>query len=314
MEPSVTASSSAEERRRAAPGVTDFYPSRRERSARFLERLDPVVHGRDAAEHGPLDPRQLEAFAERGFLFFERLFPAEEIRVVQSELERLRRLESLREEPRTVLEPGSGEVRSIFEVHRNHDLFSDLVREPRIAGIARQILGGEVYVHQSRINYKPGFRGKEFYWHSDFETWHVEDGMPRMRAISCSINLTDNDPCNGPVMVIPGSHLRYLTCVGETPAEHYKQSLRKQEYGVPDDASLTSLVEEGGIEAPTGSAGSVLFFDCNMMHGSSSNITPWPRSNVFFVYNSVENVLVAPFGGREPRPEFIASRDFTPLG
>ncbi|PSN08523.1 ectoine hydroxylase, partial [filamentous cyanobacterium CCT1] len=50
-------------------------------------------------------------------------------------------------------------------------------------------------------------------------------------------------------------------------------------------------------------------FDCNMMHGSSSNISPFPRSNVFFVYNSVHNRLVAPFGGTKPRPEFIAARE-----
>ena len=53
--------------------------------------------------------------------------------------------------------------------------------------IAEQILGSQVYIHQSRVNLKPGFKGKEFYWHSDFETWHIEDGMPRMRALSCSI-------------------------------------------------------------------------------------------------------------------------------
>jgi ectoine hydroxylase len=49
------------------------------------------------------------------------------------------------------------------------------------------------------------------------------------------------------------------------------------------------------------------------MHGSNGNITPLPRSNDFFVYNSVENALVAPFGGTAPRPGFVASRDAVPL-
>jgi ectoine hydroxylase len=44
------------------------------------------------------------------------------------------------------------------------------------------------------------------------------------------------------------------------------------------------------------------------MHGSNSNITPYPRSNVFFVYNSMENQLLAPIGGLKPRPEFVATR------
>jgi ectoine hydroxylase len=50
------------------------------------------------------------------------------------------------------------------------------------------------------------------------------------------------------------------------------------------------------------------------MHGSNSNITPFPRSNVFVVFNSVENTLGEPFGALSPRPTFIASRDFAPVG
>src|SRR3546814_19786785 len=97
---------------------------------------------------------------------------------------------------------------------------------------------------QSRLNYKPGFVGKEFYWHSDFETWHVEDGMPQMRALSMSILLAPNTVLNGPLMIIPGSHRKYLTCVGETPEDHYRSSLKKQEYGVPDRAEERSVGKE----------------------------------------------------------------------
>ena len=62
-----------------------------------------------------------------------------------------------------------------------------------------------------------------------------------------------------------------------------------------------------------GPAGSVTFFECNLMHGSNGNITPHPRRNVFFVYNSVENTLVEPFAAPSPRPTYIASRKFDPL-
>jgi ectoine hydroxylase len=68
------------------------------------------------------------------------------------------------------------------------------------------------------------------------------------------------------------------------------------------------MARQGGIQAPTGPAGSVTFFECNLMHGSNSNITPLPRSNIFMVFNSVENTLVEPFCGLAPRPDFIARR------
>jgi ectoine hydroxylase len=102
--------------------------------------------------------------------------------------------------------------------------------------------------------------------------------------------------------------MHYISCIGKTPQDHYKASLRKQEYGVPDDTSLGFLVQRGGLHSAKGAAGTVVFFDCNTMHGSNSNISPFPRANLFFVYNSVDNRLGAPRGGLQPRPEFIASR------
>jgi len=293
------------------PTTQDLYPSRQASEPQLLERRDPVVYGEP---QGGLSALHRRSYETKGFLSFSALVTAEELRTCQQEAERLRTLADLAGRPEVITEPGNDEIRSIFEVHRLSPVIDRLSRHPRILRVVTEVLGGDVYIHQSRVNYKPAFRGKEFYWHSDFETWHVEDGMPRMRAVSCSIGLTDNTPFNGPLMLVPGSHQVFVSCVGATPENHYESSLKKQEYGVPDDDSLARLVEAGGIEAPTGPAGSATFFDCNTMHGSSSNISPLPRTNVFFVYNSVENRLVAPFSGQRPRPGHIADRgDGAPL-
>jgi len=296
----------------ATPRSEDLYPSRGLPEPRLAPRKDPVVHG--SVEDGPLDVVHLRRYEQNGFLTFEGMFDDDEVARYLAELQRLRGDEALADRPETITEPESGQVRSIFAVHRQSELMERLCRDRGVVEIARQLLGGDVYFHQTRVNYKSGFRGKEFYWHSDFETWHQEDGMPRMRAVSCSISLTDNSPHNGPLLLIPGSHQEFLACVGETPENHYQKSLQKQEYGVPDDESLAAMVEKGGIEAATGKAGSVTFFECNVMHGSNSNITPWPRSNCFIVFNSVENAVVDPYCGLEPRPGFIAERDdFSPV-
>ncbi len=284
--------------------MTDCYPSRDGSGERIAARRDPVVYS-------PASPARAE-FAQRyerdGFAVLEALFSAEEVRGLQREAERLRTEFNAAQRDEIIIEPQSREVRSIFDVGTFSPLLAQLMRDPRLVELARYLLGDDVYVHQSRLNYKPAFEGKEFYWHSDFETWHVEDGMPRMRAVSMSIALTDNFACNGPVMLIPGSHRHYVACAGETPENHYRQSLRRQQYGVPSPAALTQLVNGGEIRMATGGAGSVLLFDCNTMHGSSGNITPYSRSNVFFVYNAMSNRLVAPFSGQPPRPDHIAHR------
>ena len=290
----------------------DRYPSRHAPEARISPRLDPVVHGKPG--DGPLTQQPLLFYEDNGYLGFDGLLSEADITAALLELQRLRQNEAVKDADEAVIEPGSRELRSIFAVHRSSEVLRRLCRHPKLVAIARQLLGGEVYIHQSRVNYKGGFRGKEFYWHSDFETWHVEDGVPAMRMVSCSVSLTANTPHNGPLMLIPGSHQRFVSCVGATPDNHYKASLRRQEVGVPDDESLTRLVNDFGITAPTGLAGAVTFFECNVMHGSNSNITPLPRSNIFVVYNSVHNTPVAPFCGLAPRPNFIAERqDFTPL-
>lgn len=292
----------------------DAYPSRVGGAAVVLPRKDPVVHGdREAADDGLLSTEALREYEERGALSFASLLPGDGIEPIA------RRAALLREQapdgaPEVVREPGSDEVRSIFAVHESDPVIRSLVEDPRIHGLAARILGGPVYVHQSRINYKPAFTGREFYWHSDFETWHVEDGMPRMRACSLSISLTENRVENGPVLFIPGSHRHYVSCPGETPEDNYKRSLRSQEIGVPPHEVLEKLAFEGGVESPTGPAGSALLFDCNVMHGSNGNITPFARTNLFLVFNSVENALEAPFSGGRPRPEFVATRTPRPLG
>jgi ectoine hydroxylase len=291
----------------------DPYPTRVSDQPQLLERTDPVAWG--TADDGPLDAEQVAAFDRDGVLLLEDVFAADEIAGFRGRLDELAADPTVRADERTITELETADVRSIFEIHRTDELFTTLAADPRVADVARQLLASEVYIHQSRINVKPGFAGDGFWWHSDFETWHAEDGMPRMRCLSASITLTDNYPFNGPLMVIPGSQRDFVTTVGETPEDHYKASLKRQEIGVPDHDSLRELVaRHGEIRQLTGKAGSVVFFDCNIMHGSASNISPYPRSNVFLVFNSVENAVDEPFAAAAPRPEFIAAREVTPLG
>lgn len=287
--------------------MEDFYPSRRNAAPEILARHDPVVWNswnRDA----PLLPEQQEQFDSQGYLVLENLFSEAEVATLQEETRKLLADPGSLADETVVTERGSGEVRSIFAIHQQSKIMARLAADARLAGIAAHLLGDDVYVHQSRLNYKPGFSGKEFYWHSDFETWHAEDGMPRMRALSMSVLLAQNTAHNGPLMVMPGSHRRYVTCVGATPENHYRSSLKKQEYGVPDEDSLAVLAHEHGIVAPLGKPGTVVLFDCNTMHGSNGNITPFPRSNAFLVYNAMTNTLQEPFAASAPRPWFIAER------
>ncbi len=289
--------------------VTDPYPSRLQQKREMFPRLDPVIHSRyERRWEGPLDEVALSRYERDGFIWFEGFFARERIQPFFQDLKEMARDQTLMDSEQIIKDPDSGELRSVFAMHEISERFRKLTQDPRILGMVRQLLGGDVYIHQSRINDKYGFKGSGFNWHSDFETWHMEDGMPRMRAVSASLMLTDNNEFNGPLMLIPGSHQYYVPCVGETPEQNWRDSLKAQRIGVPDQASLARLAEQGGIQAPKGPPGSLLLFECNTLHASNKNLSPWPRSNLFFVYNSVDNLLEAPYCGQEPRPEFLGAR------
>lgn len=296
----------------AATATTDLYPTRSGETTEVLPRTGPIVFG--SPEDGPLEAADLKHFEDAGYLTIDQLITSEELKLFTDELHRLSRDPEVKADERTVVEAESDEVRSIFDIHRTNEIFRKIANDPRLVDRARQILGTDVYIHQSRINYKPGFVGKEFSWHSDFETWHAEDGMPTPRAVSLSLSLTDNYSFNGPLMIMPGSHKRYISCVGGTPEDNYRKSLIMQGAGTPDRQTLSDFADEYGIDVLEGAAGGAIMFDSNCMHASNGNVTPFSRSNIFIVYNSVENACVEPFAAPKPRPEFVGSTDFTPAG
>lgn len=290
----------------------DDYPSRMGRPAELLDRVHPVVY---EGGSGPLDAAQVRRFDEHGYLNVESMFSPQEVGLLDDAVSALvdeltPTIGDAENAERLIVEPGSDAIRSIFSFHRESGPLGQVVGEDRLAGVARQLLASDVYVHQSRVNRKPGFRGEDFGWHSDFETWHTEDGMPTPRCLSASVALTDNHSFNGPLMVMPGSHRWFVTCPEPTPPRNHESSLEQQEVGVPDDDSLQMLYDRCGIEQCTGPAGSVTFFDCNLMHGSNTNISPLARRNLFVVFNSIENRLVEPFSAPDRRPDHVASRTF----
>ncbi|WP_277455616.1 ectoine hydroxylase [Janibacter sp. DB-40] len=291
----------------ASTTTIDVYRTRLADRSQIEPRSHSVVWSQDAS--GPLSRDQLRGYDQRGYHTAESVLSEDDIATCLSEVGTI--TDRLGEDERIIRERSSGDVRSIFAVHRLSDAIAEIVGREDIVGVARQILGDDVYVHQSRMNLKPGFAGGPFYWHSDFETWHAEDGMPTPRALSVSLALTPNYETNGALMIIPGSHKQFVSCVGETPDGYHRESLSsyRPPFGTPDEEDVTRLAQEHGIDMITGPAGSALYFDSNCMHASAGNISPDPRSNLFVVFNAVSNRLQEPFAASAPRPEYLAHRE-----
>ena len=212
-----------------------------------------------------------------------------------------------------ITEPDSRAIRSIFSPNVYSKLIDRFSRHPKILNIARQLLGSDVYITQARVNVKPASNGRSFAWDSEFETWHVEDGMPRMRAVTAWIMLTENTEFNGPLYVIPGSHKFYISCDGITNKKNYLKSLNRQQAGVPRPETMNQILHNLAIQSIHGSLGSMVFHECNILHASPDNISGMPHTVLMLVFNSCENALEKPFGFRSPRPKYLRNPDTTAL-
>ncbi|MDX5361832.1 MAG: ectoine hydroxylase [Alphaproteobacteria bacterium] len=295
--------------------VEDLYPTRKDDREHIVDRRDPVIWGDTEASLPRALPRdRLERFARDGYLVVPDVFSQDEVALMQAELDRLAADPDVRAREEAVLEPDSEIMRSLFAPHRFSPLFDRVARDRRLTDPIRQMLADDLYLHHARVNVKPAFDGRSFAWHSDFETWHAEDGLPRMRAVTGWIMLTENTPSNGPLMLIPGSHKIFVGCPGETPDDNYKSSLRRQKLGVPHADTLRDMARKGGIAGAYGKPGTVVFHECNTLHGSPDNMSPWDRRNLMFVYNAWSNrPAPRPFSARKPRPAFLSERPEAPL-
>ncbi len=244
-----------------------------------------------------LNEAQIRQFQDEGYLFLPETFTPTECAVLRDEAEAI-----YRQQRPEIWRETSGAPRTAFAAHLYNEAFGLLARHPRMIAPVEQLFGEPVYMHQFKINAKASFTGDVWQWHQDYGTWARDDGMPEPRAMNIAVFLDEVMPINGPLMLVPRSHTEGVLAAGHdvTTTSYPLWTL--------DEATVTRLVDRGGIVAPTGKPGGLLLFHGNLVHGSAGNITPYPRKIVYLTLNAVSNAIRKP-----TRAEWIAHQDFTPI-
>jgi len=221
----------------------------------------------------------LTAFHERGFLVQPQAFVFDEIAWVRDEARvvALRRGQAGRAQSS---DPWVGEAPegTIYGAHLTEPAFRKLAAHPRLAGVARELLGEDVYVHQSRLVSRFAEVGADVAWRRDFASWSSIDGIVAPRALTAAVVLGDTDPSEPVLHVAAGS----------------------QRASGPDDGG-GSL----GVWAPVGS---VVFYHGNLAY--SLNRRGGRRSPPLFLvsYNALSNPPA-----RARRDEAFATRHPMPI-
>jgi ectoine hydroxylase len=278
----------------------------------MLTRRDcPVIW---PGKSGPLSDTQLDQYREQGYLFMPDFLGADDPTLLAACIENEKLLLSSADRRSFITEENSSLIRSVFDAHRLNAAFGKAARHPFFVAVARQILGSDIYIHQTHVNYKHAFFGEHYFWHQDYAYWRNEDGMPSMRTIGVILFLTEVRPENGPLMFIPGSHQWVATKVMSTKGSFTNTSTKHgnidglESHGLLTPDEIMSMCNNVNIISVTGSIGSVIFFDPNLAHASSDNLSPYDRVILLIYYNSTENKLIAP-----TRPDYISSRNYDPI-
>ena len=256
---------------------------------------------------------RLALYEQLGFLFFDSFLNVSELGDVHDYLTSLGqdRHES------TVLERGSSSIRALHGSHLISRACDTLSRHERLVASARSILNDDVYLYQFKINMKAPFVGEVWPWHQDYIFWRNEDGMPTSNAVNVVVFLDEVTEFNGPVNLIPRSHsggviepVAYHASGERASADDWKENVSADlKYQISNE-TVFDLAEAGGLAAPKGPPGSVLFFHSNLVHGSAPNVSPYKRRIAILTYNSVKN---APNASDLHRPEFLVNRVAAPL-
>lgn len=241
---------------------------------------------------------QIKEFQVTGYLVIPDLFSSDEVAEIKGAAKKIH------SEDRVEIqcERDGKTPRTAFAAHKYNDTFAKVGAHPRLIRPAMQLLGGPVYIHQFKVNSKAAFSGDIWQWHQDYGTWHRDDDMPDALGMNLAVFLDEVSHVNGPLMFIPGSHKHGVLEAG------HDVSTTSYPLWTLDEPTILKLAEAGGIVAPVGPPGTALFFHCNLVHGSTPNMSPWNRLIVYVSANRTDN------GIRQfNRPEHVAHRDFSAI-
>jgi len=165
--------------------------------------------------------------------------------------------------------PTAGAVRSMEPFLHLDPALAELARDPRLVEPMRGLIGGDVDLFTDKLNFKrPG--GSPFPWHQDTPYWAFGcRHLDRMASVQLYVDEATVE--NGCLWMIPGSHTQ-----GVLPTQQDRGVLGRL---------YTDLDQVGGEPEPlVAPAGSLIFFDGSVVHGSRSNRGERSRRAIILTY------------------------------
>lgn len=206
-----------------------------------------------------LSAAQREFYAEHGYVHIRSLLTAEEAAFYRAELHALAARQGETDATWESVKAGGTSITHSHDAHFKSAAITRLLVDPRLTGIAQDIIGPNVQLHHNKMFIKPPEKGSPFPMHQDYPYFPHE----RHSMIAVILHFDDAPEEKGCVRVYPGSHrLGPIEAVG-------------QDHHLPEDR----FPIDGATPIPA-KAGDAIFFSYLLAHGSGVNISDEPRTTL----------------------------------
>jgi phytanoyl-CoA hydroxylase len=163
-------------------------------------------------------------------------------------------------------------VRRIKAPHAHHEIYKRASRHPAVVAILAE-LWGTVRFDTGKLNMKSAGYGAPIEWHQDWAFYpHTNDDLAAV-----GIMLDDFTMENGPMMVIPGSHLGPVYD-HHGPDGRFCGAMDPADPGVDYAKAMPCL----------GKAGSITIHHVRAVHGSATNFSGAERRFLLYQYRAAD--------------------------
>jgi len=246
-----------------APTTFKAVPSQDELAAMNRDlRFHPAANPKPKT----LAPAQIEQFNREGYLKPFRIFSDAEAADLRAYFDRLLA---------KVMAEG-GNSYSISTAHAKYGRVFDVLTNPRIIALVRDLLGENVIAWGSHFFCKMPGDGKTVSWHQDASYWPLTP----TKAVTCWLAIDDADRDNACMKFIPGSH-------------HYGHLTYKMSEDSESNILDQTVENAEGIGRPVYDelkAGECSLHSDLLLHGSEANTSDRRRCGLTLRYCSAEVV------------------------
>ena len=218
-----------------------------------------------------LTPEQVSFYSDNGYLLLENRVPRAVIEAIRAEVSRFvdeargLTISSDRLDLEDSHTPDAPRLRRVKLPHAISPVVDELLRSDTILAPARDLIGPDIRLHNTKLNMKSAGFGAAIEWHQDFAFYpHTNDDV-----LAVGVIIDDMGEDNGPLMVFPGTHKGPIH-------NHHADGV----FVGAMDLIACGLNVANAVKL-TGPAGSISIHHGHIVHGSALNTSSRDRRLLF---------------------------------